>query len=29
MKTFYNMIALILGFINMIGIITIMYVFIN
>ena len=29
MKTFYNMIALILGFVNMIGIITIMYVFIN
>ena len=29
MKTFYNMIALILGFVNMIGIITVMYVMFN
>ena len=29
MKTFYNMIALILGFVNMVGIITVMYVMFN
>ena len=29
MKTFYYTLAAILGFVNMIGIITIMYVFIN
>ena len=29
MKTFYYTLATILGFVNMIGIITIMYVFIN
>jgi len=29
MKTFYNILAAILGFVNMVGIITIMYVMLN